>query len=266
MKKNIFLVVIAVFAAFACNAYADEDRLVEIDGKQLAITDVDNVFPSAEQKLDYSELPDGIYIAARTHATGDRLPNAEALIKARFEAAGFKIAEKLEGASVGILFVSNGSLSLWHADQGLAQAAINADKAVGSIGAAAGAVASIGVGAAGVGLLVGALIPQDESAYISGAVSKKPVETKGLWGSYVGMKSSIKKGEFENTLEVQYSLPEEDEKQPTQDIILRVVIDEYIDRYMIKPPAAPIAQAAAANVPASEIKNSVAPATEVKVQ
>lgn len=225
--KKIILVALASLVINSLPAFAEE-QMITIDGKQIVITEIDKMFGSSERKIDAKLLQGGIYVIAEAEIGGNRLPNAEALIKEQFAAAGIPISDTLESSAAAITFWANGSLNLARADQRYAQG-MNANKISSGIAAAAGSMVANGV-AGGAGALIGLFIPQDEKTIITGLVREKPFMNKGLFGS--SLRSSVKDGEYGDQIEIQYSLPKEEEKQATQDVILKMAVDQWIKRYI----------------------------------
>jgi len=220
MMKMIF----AVLAMFSFGAQA-ADQLVEVNGKPFNITDIDNMFMSAEKKIE----PGAFYISARPTPFDARLPNVEKTIKARFEAAGLTVTDKIEEAKYGLAFYGTGSLNMVRAEQGLGQAAINVGKVSGGISAMVGSMAANGV-SGGVGYVIGAFIPQDEEVYLEGWVFENPTLMPN------GKLDAAMKDMHGNKMEISYSQHPDKDKQPMQEDVLAMAIDQWIQRYVVKSP------------------------------
>lgn len=219
MKKMFF----AVLAMFSFGAQA-ADQLVEVNGKPFGITDTDNLFLSAEKKINAGAF----FITARQSIFDARLPNAEKTIKARFETNGLKVTDKIEEAQYAVMFVAGGSLNMVRAEQGLEQSAINSGKVSGAISAMAGGMAVNGI-AGGVGSVIGLLVPQDEEVQFIGQVYEHAeIDPKNGW-----LVTKDSKDFYTNKMSINYSQHPDKDKQPMQEDVLVMAVDQWIKRYVV---------------------------------
>jgi hypothetical protein len=202
------------------------DKTVEYDGKKIVITDI-GVSGGLDKPIHSNDLPDGIFIRASAEGNpmlGDSLQYAEKVIKERFASRGVKITDQVEQASVSIQFAShqNATFSMAGANNIAEQSELNKSKLVSSV--------MLAVGRGPVGIVGGVgnfLVKSDEKVLFMGFVSKKPkYNYKHLIASDIGDDDKV------GTMHVKYKLFEKDGRAP-DDAILKMLVDQWIDQYMI---------------------------------
>lgn len=233
-------------------AFAADDP-VTIDGKHILVTDVSESGFGNKQIHSSVYNGGGVYIIAGS--VDQRFPNAEKAIAELFKAHGIAVADSLETSSVAMVFNTLGALELAKADQEIAySAAPNANQVatggaqlVTAVMSTSGKIA--GGGATGVvGFVAGALFNSDSKLVISVQSFQKPEYTKGFGGR--GVQSTIGwDGIKHGVAKVFYKL--EKGKEASDDVVLKMAVDQWIKHYMIfdaptlqaATPAAPVVQA-----------------------
>ncbi|MDD5056546.1 MAG: hypothetical protein PHQ60_02135 [Sideroxydans sp.] len=228
-----------------------EDVGVNIDGKNIQITEVK---ATGERVFHSNEFPKGIFVIANSSpASGDRFPNAETIISARLKLQGFKVVEKVEDASVAIKFATSGTITTASVDSKAAYSMLpNAGQVTVNAG---GAIASaLTSGPAGVvGFLIGGLYQSDSKGLMFVEVLQNPVVTRG-WRGNENIGSGISNGTFAEGLHVYYRL--EKDKEAQDDTIMKMLIDQWIKRYLVLD-TEPVAATTGAPIPASAVTASM---------
>jgi hypothetical protein len=245
--KKLFLSVAAMIAINMSGPALAADEMVTMDGKNILLTLVE-AKGNLDGKLHSKDLPNGIFVRVSDNSfpvNGASLPNAEALVKAIFVAHGFKVVDKAEGASVAVQFGSvGGSFNLVSANNQAEHGSVSSDKVVGTI-----VVAAVGGGAGVLGAVASLFIQTDERTSLMGFVSIKP-EYKGP-----NFLMSSEKNDHGANLLVKYRLEKENKAQ--DDIILKVMIEQWIKQYMVKESdVAKIATPASAVAAADQLVNT----------
>lgn len=208
---------------------ADETTGVTIDGKKIAI---DLIKPQGDNRIMHSkDLQDGIYVAAVEWATVDPgYKNATKIIRERIEAKGFKVVDKVEGSSVGIHFWLLGDLKM-----------VDADKSAPADGKGVGlAVASfIGGGVAS----LGGVFSSNSQSSLCGFSMLKPADARLKKST-----STDKEPQFSDNIIFKYKL--EKDNKATSDIVLTMMVDEWINHYLVldAAPAEPVAASATTEI------------------
>jgi hypothetical protein len=235
MKKMIFV----VLAVLSLGAFATEE-LVDVNGKKVMFTEIDP--GGSKQKIDASNLPNGVYLEVREGFNGRQMPNSEKMVRAMFEAKGIKMADQMYGSSAYIQLHVTGSLNASAAEAG-AESWIAGQAAVGAgIGGFAGALAGAGKAAA-IGYVLGAaFIPADEKTAVGAYVVTNPFPDKNFLGMAI-TSSKDKDGMLGNNILFKYKMAEKDEEKATEDLVLRIMVEKWIAHSMINMPQATIASA-----------------------
>ena len=228
--KRIYWAVAMVFSMsmFGCSSQPAKNALeetVKIEGKLIQITDIDK--GGDQRPLHSKDLQKGIFVRVFNHTLWNgNYPAADAIMRERFTANGFKIVDKVEEADIGITFAVNGQIDLVAANNAAEHSnALTTGQTMGKVAAVAAGLALSP--AAAVGSLVGAFIPMDDKSSLQGFISEKP---KSNGGNVV--MSSIKGSDFINTGIFKYRL--EKENKAPDDIILKMMADQWIKLYMIQ--------------------------------
>ena len=226
MKMNILVSLMAMLLSMA--AYA-KDEPVTIDGKHILVTDVSEM-GWGNSALHTNDLKNGVYVQVTSSSNVDsHLPNAEKVIASELESHGIKIADKLEGSSI--------ALDMAKADQAAAYSALpNAGQVAAGGGQMIGAVMNSARSAAGgvgglVGFLAGELFNTDSKLLLQTGVYKDPIYAKvGLFGIR-GIKSTSDDSIHQPSLKIFYKL--EKGKEASDDVVLKMAIDEWIRHYVV---------------------------------
>lgn len=226
MKKMIFAAMVAMlsFGAFA------EDKVVELDGKAITVTDMDTT-GSSKFRVGAEFCEKGIYVKVTDGGApwGDRMLNAEKIVKDRLIKGGCKLLDEPDSNSIAIAFFSNGNLNMAKADQA-AEQGINATKTVATLGVAASVISVVGK-AGSVGYLFGGMF-EDEELYFSASIYEGPYMAE--WRNKPVLRY---KKETESGISIEYELPDDKAKHPTQDILLKIALEDWLNHYMIWPVA-----------------------------
>lgn len=215
MIRAVNMVVLVVGAFLSYAALAEEG--VTYDGKNIALTGVSVAGSSDGRKFNARDLQNGIYIKMAPYFFGSELPNASALIRQRFTELGFKVNEKMEGSDLALLFDAQGSMDMSSADAKAAHSRVPNAVNVGGA-AAAGVVAGIpGV----LAFASGALFPTDSKTTLNAMVLLKPDSRK----------STVDDGTFTNGVLVKYKL--EKGNEATEDLVLKMLVDQWIKLYVV---------------------------------
>lgn len=247
VKKNIAGFVSLVFMAIVSfGAMAAEEGVV-YDGKIILMTDVSDA-PSSDGRVFHSkDFPDGVYVRVAKMFHGERYPDLEAIVRECLAGKGFKMADNMEGSSMELAFTVFGKLSLEDANNKAAHSnRPNGVNVAGTVGAAlvAGAPGAIA-------FMAGSVFPTDSRTSLTAMSLMKPVKTKGLFGGE-GLKSSVDGGTFTNGIAVKYKL--EKDKEATEDAIFKMLVDQWMKRYVINDAEPVAASAVTATEPLVEAK------------
>lgn len=225
MKKLLIGLLLGMGVVMGVQA---EDVGVNIDGKNIVVTETTNAFGSDESRLDSKDFPSGIFIQAST-INGEILLNATEVIKSRFFEKGFKVVSSIDEADIAIGFISLKSLDMKNADQEVEHSLLpTANQIATGLGGSIGSTIVLGPVALA-GYLAGTLF-SDETAIIGGVSCLKPVYGTAHGKKYIY--SSLKKnGEQTNSVKISYKLDKENKASDA--IVLKMVIDQWIERYMI---------------------------------
>ena len=225
-------------------AFAEEAKIagVEIDGKKIAIESVGK--HGDERILHSKDLQDGIYIVAVAGPYSKTIyPNATNIIRERFAASGFKVVDKAEGSALGIQFFTMGALDLENADKAAAASILPTANQVGinAPGFVLG-VANVGI-AGGIAYIAGGLLQSSSKAVMSGFSLLKPNDNKMFKSS-----SAEKDPQFSDGIKVNYKL--EKENKASDDIVLKMVTDQWIKSFLVldAAPAEPVAASATTEI------------------
>lgn len=236
MNRAARFAVLAVGALLSFAALAEEG--VTYDGKNIALTGVSAAGSSDGRKFNTKDLQNGIYIKMAPYFFGSELPNASAQIRQRFAELGIKVNEKMEGSDLALLFDAQGSMDMGNADAKAAHS--RAPNAVNVGGAAA---AGIVAGVPGVlAFASGALFTTDSKTTLNAMVLLKPNSRK----------STVDDGTFTNGVLVKYKL--EKGNEATEDIVLKMLVDQWIKLYLVTD-GAPVASAPISKETPAEAKN-----------
>jgi hypothetical protein len=263
MKMNILVSLMAMLLSMA--AYA-KDEPVTIDGKHILVTDVSEM-GWGNSALHTNDLKNGVYVQVTSSSNVDsHLPNAEKVIASELESHGIKIADKLEGSSVAILWSSSIALDMAKADQAAAYSALpNAGQVAAGGGQMIGAVMNSARSTAGgvgglVGFLAGELFNTDSKMLLQTGVYKDPIYAKvGLFGIR-GIKSTSDDSIHQPSLKIFYKL--EKGKEASDDVVLKMAIDEWIKHYVVFDTPVPN-QDVAAPVSAAEVSPASAVVSQI---
>lgn len=227
MKKIVIGLLAVVMSIFALSSSAEEG--VTYDGKNIALTSVSVASSSDGRKFNAKDLQNGVYIKLAPYFFGSELPNASELIRQRFAELGFKVNKEMEGSDMALLFDAQGSMDMSNAEAKAAHSrAPNAVNIGGAV--AAGVVAGIpGV----LAFASGGLFPTDSRTTLNAMVLLKPNKNK----------STVDGGTFTNGVTVKYKL--EKGNEATEDLVLKMLVDQWVKLYIVADaPAANSAQAA----------------------
>ncbi len=210
--RKIFAGLVGVMLSFGALAEEAQLKGVEIEGKKIMI---DLIKPQGDNRIMHSkDLQNGIYVAAVEWATVDPgFKGATKIIRERLEAKGFKVVDTVEGASVGIHFWLLGDLKM-----------VDADKSAPADGKGVGlAVASfVGGGVAS----LGGLFSSNSQSSLCGFAMLKPSDAR-----LKKTTSDDKEPQFNDNLIFKYQL--EKENKATSDIVLTMMIDQWINTYLV---------------------------------
>jgi len=254
--KKVFLVVAMALGLMASAFAENQDMLV--DGKLIRLTNEVGT-AGADRVFHTKDMPGGVYIltSANGPASQDNLPGAAALIRSIFIARGVKIADKPEDAGIAITFDMGGSATLVAANTKAEHSSLpSTGKVMSSVGAIAAGMAQGGIYAA-VGYLAGGLIETDERTYLSAFIMDKPVVREvGLFTKHPRVVPTEDKMSSltSNNVHITYRL--EKGKEATDDAILKLMADQWINKFIV------VDTSPAGASPASAV--SVAETTEQK--
>jgi hypothetical protein len=245
MSRLLNIVMFAVAALCSFGAMSEEG--VKYGGKNIAMTSVSAAPGSDGRKFHSNDIHNGIYIKSANYFFGKEYPNASELIRKRFVALGIKVTDNMEGADLALLFDSQGSMDMSNADVKAAHSSMpNNENIYGA--ASAGIVAGVpGL----VAFASGGLFPTDSKTVLNAMVLLKPVKTKGMFGGdKVG--SSVDGGTFTNGVTVKYKL--EKGNEATEDLVLEMLVDQWVKQYMVIDGASVAASAVTASDTLAEVK------------
>lgn len=217
MNRAVSMAVLAIGAFLSLAVLAEEG--VTYEGKNIALTGVSAAGSSDGRKFNAKDLQNGIYIKMAPYFFGSELPNASALIRQRFTELGFKVNEKMEGSDLALLFDAQGSMDMSNANAKAKAAHSRIPNAVNVGGAAAAGVVA---GIPGVlAFASGALFPTDSKTTLNAMVLLKPNSRK----------STVDDGTFTNGVTVKYKL--ENGNEATEDLVLKMLVDQWITLYVV---------------------------------
>jgi len=220
---NMVVLVVGAFLSFAVLA----EEGVTYDGKNIALTDVSVAWSSDGRKFNARDMQNGIYIKMAPYYFGSELPNASALIRQRFTELGFKISKKMEGSDLALLFDAQGSMNMSDADAKAAHS-----RAPNAVDVSGAATAGIVAGIPGVlAFASGALFQTDSKTTLNAMVLLKPNSRK----------STVDDGTFTNGVFVKYKL--EKGNEATEDLVLKMLVDQWIKLYVVSDIASAAASA-----------------------
>lgn len=223
MKKLLIGLLLGMGVVMGVQA---EDIGVNIDGKNIVVTEATNAFGSEEKKIHSKDLQNAIYVEVATIG-GDEFKNLSLLAKERFALKGFKVTDSPVGASVKISLNVTGSINMSDANKRADYSSLpTGSLVVVNGGAAIGTAISSGLPGL-VGFALGGLYPSDIKASINGTVYIKPVE-KTTWR---GLKVFVSENNFINMMRVFYKL--EKDKEASDDTAFKMLVDQWINRYMV---------------------------------
>lgn len=224
MSRLLNIVAFVVTALFSFGATAEEG--VKYAGKNIAMTSVSTAPGSDGRQFHSNDIHNGIYIKSANYFFGKEYPNASDLIRKRFAALGVKVTDTIEGSDLALLFDSQGSMDMSNADMKAAHSSMPNN--VNIFGAAsAGIVAGIpGI----VAFASGGLFPTDSKTTLNAMVMIKPVKTKGMFGGEK-VNSSVDGGTFTDGVMVKYKL--ENGNEATEDLVLTMLVDQWVKQYMV---------------------------------
>lgn len=222
------------------------DEGVTYDGKKIAITEVGADGSSDGRKFHTKDFRGSIYIQDANFFFGKRYANAENLIRHRFVELGFKLTDTMDGSDMALLFDSSGSMDMVNADAQAAHSTIPSNANIFG-----GISAGITAGIPGVlAFASGGLFQTDSKTSLMAMVMLKPVKTKGMFGEKIN--SSVKDGTFTNSVQVKYRL--EKGNEATEDIVLKMLVDQWIKLYVVADGEPVAASAATATETLAEAK------------
>jgi hypothetical protein len=235
MKNFIF----GLFAfVISVGAFAT-DQPVSIDGRNIVVTDFSEA-GFGNDKLGSKDVGKGVYVFAGPSITpilSERLPNAERIIAERLKMQGVKVVDKLEDADLAIYFSTSLSLNMVKADHQAANSlAPNADQFAAVSGQLINAVLTAGP-AGLVGYAAGALFNTDSKLLVQAMIFKKPYYGKSMFG-----KTVIKSDDVSTqAAKIFYKL--EKDKEAPDDVVLKMVADQWTKHYVVFDAPAIIADA-----------------------
>lgn len=237
MKYALIAALMAMVLS-GCSTFKNEP--VTFNGQHILVTDVGEPGFGNMDPIHSSELnqKDGVYITTGQNFDS-RLRNAERAIKEVFNAHGIKTTENMGNASFGVNVGTMLALDMASADRAAAYSAVpNSGQVIAEGGQLVGSVVNnlhtaVGGGGALVGFAAGAMF-QDTKLVITVMLSKTPELTKsrGLFGggdekTFMTGKDGMRFG----ILKVFYKL--EKGKEASDDIVLKMAIDQWIKHYLI---------------------------------
>ena len=250
-----------------------KDEPVPIDGKHIVVTDVAE--PGFYNKQIHSSIFNGggAYIIAGT--VNHRFPNAEKAIAEIFRSHGIPVADSLETSSVAMVFTTWLALDMANADQMAAhvhipnagQIATEGTQMLGAVMAFADVATGVAVALAG---FAAELLNTDTKLVISVSSYKQPVYRHGRGGSSIGTDSKDSDAMSYGLAKIYYKL--EYGKEASDDVVLKMAVDQWIKHYVIfdtpaleaTAPKASVAQApSVAPAPASSVSAVSAAASDV---
>lgn len=227
MNKFAFVVwvLLSVLLSGCASGPNPKDKHVTIDGKNIDVTDFDELFISSSKKLKTSEIKNGVFIVA-TCICFDKLkfPSADKVINSVFNEHGIKVVDSPVGASKQISFITGGSLDMARADQAAAYSALpNAGQVASGSGQMIGAVVSgsrsLGSAAGGagglVGFAIGALWNSDSKMTLVTSVVN-PADQNDFFTKGVNIFYRLEKG-----------------KEAPDDVILKMAVDQWINNFVV---------------------------------
>jgi hypothetical protein len=240
-----------------------KDEPVTIDGKHIVVTDVTE--PGFYNTQIHSSIFNGggVYIIAGS--VNHRFPNAEKAIAEIFRSHGIPVADSLETSSVAMVFTTWLALDMANADQMAAhvhipnagQIATEGTQMLGAVMAFADVATGVAVALAG---FAAELLNTDTKLVISVSSYKQPVYRHGRGGSSIGTDSKDSDAMSYGLAKIFYKL--EYGKEASDDVVLKMAVDQWIKHYVIfdapaleaAVPKAPVAHApAVAPAPASSV-------------
>jgi hypothetical protein len=227
-------VVLAVLVGLliAAPAFSSEE-LVTIDGKNIKITGVSG---SNDPKINTSNMKDGVVVFTGSLKDGG-YQNVSKMIKDRLIMRGIKVTDKVEGSSYGLWIGIDKGISMDSANKNLAHSMVpDSNKVSGMAIQAAGFAKNLGNNGL-VGYVAGAIFDglSDSKVVLRVNVVEKPAIQKG-WFDSIGLMSLT--NNF-NTKIASISYVLEKGKEASDDIVLKMAVDKWIDTFVVfdAPPA-----------------------------
>jgi hypothetical protein len=211
-----------------------EDEPVTIDGKHILVTDVTE--PGFYNKQIHSSIFNGggAYIIAGS--VNQRFPSAEKAIAEIFKSHGIPVADSLETSSVAMVFTTWLALDMANADQmaahvhipNAAQIATEGTQMLGAVMVFADVATGVAVALAG---FAAELLNTDTKLVISVSSYKKPVYRHGQGGTSIGTDSKDSDAMSYGLAKIYYKL--EFGKEASDDVVLKMAVDQWIKHYVI---------------------------------
>ena len=210
MLKKISVLLFSILASASTSVMAGTDVTVNIDGKNITITDIDHSIFSSERK--FSTVTD----ASAVFISPDGV-NIQRIVRERFELAGVHTVDKVEDSTISVLFLTTGSISMPNVDKAAEHSALlNQQQVTDNISPIAGSIVAGG--------------PIGGIAYLAGFLFESNVK---LIGSV-----QTKDGHATNTPMFNYKL--EKGKEASDDAVFKTLVDQWINLYIVFPaPVAP---------------------------
>ena len=218
--KRLYLATMAVaLCALSAGAHAWGYEKLEIDGKQVRISGVKAGDEYGDYVIQPRDAEGGIYVVAAWNlGSKEILPSTTAVIRQYLASKGFKITDKLEGASMAIRFSVDGA----NCNEGIAQGPENAGSVVANGVIGAGVANAIGGTTAGMTMLLG-----------SGGRSRDVIDLELTGHIVLNPTVDPMKDEFSKTIQHSDKLVAHyttKDKSTTADV-LKIMTDQWIKHY-----------------------------------
>lgn len=248
MKK--ILSVIVVMSVLAMTGCASAPKNIAMDGKLIVVTDESTVPFLSDRALKKADLADGLFVRIAGNMYDKTVyPNADVIVKERFTSRGIKLAETESDSSVIVKFYLQGSASLADIEKSANHAThIDSAELIVNGGIVAGNYISMGPVALA-GAAVGLMFDQDKKTFIASLMTINPRPAITVNGVN---KASIEKTDIVNGISVKYKL--EKGKEARDEVVLKVLVDSWINKYIVldPQPSTPVAAALPAVVAVGE--------------
>lgn len=203
MRNKLYSLLFLLFAAVSNVAFAWEDIKINVDGKNITITDIDHSIFSSEKKLSTSGDAASVYVQVDGK-------NIQRIVRERFDLAGVHTVDRAEDATMTIIFLTTGSISMPNVDKAAEHSALlNQQQILDNVTPVAGAVAAIGGGVGGIGYLAGFLF--ESNVKLIGSVETK----EGHVGNVPMFDFKLEKG-----------------KEASDDTVFKALVDQWIRLYI----------------------------------